>query len=81
MILTKLAISCGNRRDHNHSLYEAHSREAFVSGRAIAYNFQQIGETDFSLFRTFRPRTAGFKQKKSQPAHHRLSKRSGHEQA
>src|ERR1700737_554886 len=35
-------------------------------------NFQQTGETDFSLFRTCRPRLAGFKQNKSHPAHHRL---------
>ena len=33
--------------------------------------FSKSGETDFSLFRAFRPGTAGFKQNKSPAAHHR----------
>ena len=49
--------------------------------RAMRKIFSQSGETDFSLFRAFRPRAAGFKQNKSLRRPSSPAKRSGHELA
>jgi predicted transglutaminase-like cysteine proteinase len=49
-----------------------HWRGVSASGTEVPSDSQQIGETDFSLFRAFRPKGAGFKHKKSSAAHHPL---------